>query len=64
MAAIKSPVYVHDGNEQWHHDQKRDAFLIWSGIHVLRFTNAQILSDVGSVLKTISEYLNSTQADG
>jgi len=34
---------VHDPNEQWHHDQNRDAYMIAQGLPVLRFTNEQIL---------------------
>jgi type I restriction enzyme R subunit len=48
---------VHDGNEQWHHDQRRDAYLIANGIRVLRFTNQEILADTGKVLDTISSFL-------
>ena len=32
---------VHERNEQWHHDQKRDAYMIFSGLRILRFTNEQ-----------------------
>ncbi len=36
---------VHNRNEQWHHDQNRDAYMIAQGLRVLRFTNDQILND-------------------
>ena len=49
---------VHDGNEQWHHDQQRDAYLISNGLRVLRFTNDEILGDTAKVLETISSYLS------
>lgn len=48
---------VHEQNEQWHHDQSRDAYMISSGLHILRFTNEQILDDSETVLKEISKYL-------
>ena len=48
---------VHDGNAQWHHDQGRDAYMIGQGLRVLRFTNEQILKDVGQVLEQILKYL-------
>ena len=48
---------VHDGNEQWHHDQKRDAYMIANGLRVLRFTNEQILDNPESLLQEISKYL-------
>ncbi len=50
---------VHDPNEQWHHDQNRDAYMIAQGLRVLRFTNAQILNDTETVLVEISKYLPS-----
>ena len=48
---------VHDENEQWHHDQNRDAYMVSSGLRVLRFTNKQILDNPEMVLSEISEYL-------
>jgi very-short-patch-repair endonuclease len=48
---------VHDGNEEWHHDQQRDAYMISNGVRVLRFTNEEILSNTEKVLETISSYL-------
>ena len=48
---------VHDGNEQWRHDQQRDEYMISNGVHVLRFTNKEILSNTEKVLETISSYL-------
>ena len=48
---------IHSYREQWHHDQARDAFMISNGLKVLRFTNEQILCDIESVLRTISEHL-------
>ena len=48
---------VHDENEQWQHDQQRDAYMISNGVRVLRFTNAEILNDTDKVIETISSYL-------
>jgi type I restriction enzyme R subunit len=48
---------AHDANEQWHHDQNRDAYMVASGLRVLRFTNKQILDDAETVLSEISKYL-------
>ena len=50
---------VHEGNEQWHHDQERDAYLIAQGLRVVRFTNNQILNDTETVLTAISNCLPS-----
>ena len=48
---------AHEPNEQWHHDQQRDAYLIAQGLRVLRFPNERILNDPESVLEEIAEYL-------
>jgi very-short-patch-repair endonuclease len=48
---------VHDSNQQWHHDQNRDAYLVAQGLRVLRFTNEQVLNDTQAVLKEISKHL-------
>lgn len=48
---------AHDGNEPWHHDQKRDAYLIAQGLRVMRFTNEQVLNDKDNVLAEIAECL-------
>jgi len=50
---------VHEPNEQWHHDQNRDAYMIAQGLRVLRFTNEQILDNTENVLEEISKYLPS-----
>ena len=58
---------VHQPNEQWHHDQNRDAYMIAQGLRVLRFTNEQILrftneqilNETESVLEVISSYFPS-----
>jgi very-short-patch-repair endonuclease len=51
---------VHDENERWHHDQKRDAYMVANGLRVLRFTSQQILNNTDNVLQTISKYLTSS----
>ena len=48
---------VHDRNEQWHHDQIRDAYMISQGIRVLRFTNERVLNDTEHVLEEIVKHL-------
>jgi type I restriction enzyme R subunit len=48
---------VHQANEQWHHDQNRDAFMSAAGLTVLRFTNDQIMNDLESVLEEIRKRL-------
>src|SRR5437867_9586431 len=52
---------VHDPNEQWYHDQNRDAYMIAQGLHVLRFTNEQILNETEKVLEEILRYLPSPE---
>ena len=34
---------VHESNQQWYHDQGRDAYMISQGLRVLRFTNDRVL---------------------
>ena len=51
---------VHGENENWHHDQARDAYMISNGLTVLRFTNEQIQNDVEGVIRTISMHLRSS----
>src|SRR6266576_5532537 len=50
---------AHEPNEQWHHDQNRDAYMIAQGLRVLRFSNAAILNDPDSVLNEIVRRLPS-----
>jgi very-short-patch-repair endonuclease len=47
----------HNSNEQWHHDQNRDAYMISQGLRVLRFTNGEILNNTEEVLLQITSYL-------
>jgi very-short-patch-repair endonuclease len=63
--AIECDGAVHERNEQWYHDQNRDAYMIGQGVHVLRITNERILNDTVSVLEEIAEYLPSPfEGDG
>ena len=55
---------VHDANEQWHHDQNRDAHMIGQGLRVLRFSNEQILNDTENVLDEIARFLPSPPGRG
>jgi very-short-patch-repair endonuclease len=48
---------VHRGNEQWHHDQDRDVYMISQGLTVLRFTNEQVLNNVEAVVSEIAACL-------
>jgi very-short-patch-repair endonuclease len=48
---------VHGSNEQWHHDQERDAYMISQGVRVLRLTNDRILNETESVLEEIAKSL-------
>jgi very-short-patch-repair endonuclease len=48
---------AHEPNEQWHHDQYRDAYMIAQGLGILRFTNDRILNDTENVLEEIVDYL-------
>jgi very-short-patch-repair endonuclease len=48
---------VHESNEQWYHDQERNAYMIAQGLRVLRFTNDRILNATEEVLEEIVKYL-------
>jgi very-short-patch-repair endonuclease len=52
---------VHESNEQWNHDQNRDAYLMAQGLKVMRFSNKQILEDTETVLDQIAESLESAK---
>lgn len=49
---------VHERNEQWNHDQKRDAYMTAQGLRVLRFSNDSILNETQRVLEQIAECLS------
>ena len=48
---------VHDQNEQWQHDQARDAYLTQQGLRVVRFSNDRILVETETVLEEIADCL-------
>lgn len=50
---------VHESNERWQHDRVRDAYMVTSGLRVLRFTNKEILHATEDVLKKIISFLPS-----
>jgi len=62
--AIECDGGVHKENEQWHHDQTRDAWFLGHGIRVLRFSNEQVLNDTALVLEEIARYLPSPSGRG
>src|SRR5207237_8635534 len=62
--AIECDGSVHEMNEQWHHDQARDAYFAGQGIFVLRFSNSQILDDTEAVLSAIAKRLPSPSGRG
>src|ERR1051325_4004313 len=47
---------IHRLNEQWHHDQKRDAYMIGQGIRVGIITNERILNDTLKALEETAHY--------
>ena len=49
---------IHDRNEQWQHDQARDAYLTQQGIRVVRLSNDQILAETETVLEEIANCLS------
>jgi len=53
---------AHEGNESWHHDQNRDAYMMNQGARVMRFKNDEVLNDTDRVLADIAERL--TQGRG
>ena len=62
--AIECDGSAHETNEQWHHDQARDAYFAGQGIFVLRFPNSQILDDTEAVLTAIAKRLPSPSGRG
>jgi len=55
---IECDGWVHSENEQWQHDQARDAYLLSQGLHVLRFTNDEVLNDLETVIEKIQSGLS------
>jgi very-short-patch-repair endonuclease len=64
LLAIECDGPVHETNEQWHHDQARDAYFAGQRICVLRFSNSQILDDTEAVLTAIAKQLPSPSGKG
>jgi len=62
--AIECDGSVHERNEQWHNDRKRDVYMTGQGLRVLRIPNERILNDTASVLKEIAQYLPSPRGRG
>jgi type I restriction enzyme R subunit len=48
---------AHDLNEQWNHDQTRDAYMELQGLRVLQFSNKIVLTAIESDLEQIAAYL-------
>jgi len=55
---------IHNRNEAWHHDQKRDAYMIGQGLRILRIPNERILNDTEKVLFEIQQHLPSHHGRG
>jgi very-short-patch-repair endonuclease len=53
---------IHDLNENWQHDQARDAYMVGQGLRVLRFTNEEVLDNTEEVLKEIAKVLVSIRS--
>ena len=49
---------IHETNENWQHDQTRDAYMIGQGLRVLRFANEEVLNNTQAIVKKIQEFLN------
>ena len=48
---------IHETNENWQHDQTRDAYMVSQGVRVLRFTNEEVTNNTDAVLEKIAKYL-------
>ena len=62
--AIECDGPIHQPNEQWHHDQDRDAYMTGQGLRVLRLPNERILRDTEKVLDEIAKVLPSPTGRG
>jgi very-short-patch-repair endonuclease len=49
----------HDFEERQKTDQRRDAFFVAEGFHVLRFTNEQVMSNLNGVVEAIRQTASS-----
>ena len=54
---------VHEGEEQREHDVNRDAVIKEYGIHVLRFRNQEILSDLPKIIEQIRSYISNIKSE-
>lgn len=61
--AVECDGAIHHANEQWQHDQKRDAYMTSQGLRVLRFTNQQVLHATADVLNEIAKHLPEKRTD-
>ncbi len=57
--AIEVDGGIHTTSEQILKDKRKDAGLFYLGVVVLRFVNKQVLDDVESVMKAITQYKKS-----
>jgi very-short-patch-repair endonuclease len=48
---------IHETNENWQHDQLRDAYMVGQGLRVLRFKNEDVLNNTVEVLRKIANCL-------
>ena len=48
---------IHDTEEAYHYDRRRDAFMASLGLKVLRFRNEQVLENMSGVLQEIERHL-------
>lgn len=53
----------HRGPRKFAHDRRRDVLLQLDGYAVLRFTNHQVLAELGQVLAHLEQYLRSRRTD-
>ncbi|WP_144126831.1 endonuclease domain-containing protein [Catellatospora sichuanensis] len=53
----------HRGPHKFAHDRRRDVLLQLDGFAVLRFTNHQVLTELGQVLAHLEQYLRSRRTD-
>jgi len=60
--AIEIDGFQHFQPEHYQHDQKRDMFLKSQNIHTVRFSNAEINTNMIGVLMRIQEAINTPQS--
>ena len=62
--AIEVDGYSHEVLEVWEKDIKKTNRLNELGIHVLRFSDSQVLDDMDNVLRAIEDYIMSFEVNG